>query len=72
MTDHISLIFTQVRDQVELITGISQKHAAATEEMLATTHEQERNIDVIYESIGSINNSSISLQELIETKPGQA
>ncbi|MNB71638.1 Methyl-accepting chemotaxis protein McpB [compost metagenome] len=72
MTDHISLIFTQMRDQVELITDISQKHAATTEEMLATTHEQERNIDIIYKSIGSINNSSISLQELIETKPGQA
>lgn len=68
MTDHVSLIFSQVREQVENISGISQKHAAATEEMLATTQEQEKNIDVIYEFIGSINNSSIRLQELIEKR----
>ncbi|KAI7257068.1 hypothetical protein KC345_g10873, partial [Hortaea werneckii] len=58
--------FTQVREQVENISGISQKHAAATEEMLATTEEQEHSIDMIYEFIGSINSSSIRLQKLIE------
>jgi methyl-accepting chemotaxis protein len=69
MTDQVSSVFTQIRQQVENITGISQKHAAATEEMLATTQEQEHNIGMIHEFIGSINSSSIRLQELIEQRP---
>ncbi|ASA23474.1 methyl-accepting chemotaxis protein [Paenibacillus donghaensis] len=68
MTDHVSSIFSLVREQVENISGIAQKHAASTEEMLATTEEQEKNIDTIYKFIGSINNSSIRLQELIEER----
>ncbi|AIQ73633.1 methyl-accepting chemotaxis protein [Paenibacillus sp. FSL R5-0636] len=68
MTDHVSVIFSQVSVQVENISDISQKHAAATEEMLATTQEQEKNIDIIYEFIGSINSSSIRLQQLIENR----
>jgi methyl-accepting chemotaxis protein len=39
MTDNVSSIFTQIRVQAENISNISQKHAAATEEMLATTEE---------------------------------
>ena len=69
MTDQVSSVFTQIRQQVENISGISQKHAAATEEMLATTQEQEHNISMIHEFIGSINSSSIRLQELIEQRP---
>ncbi|SFE23443.1 methyl-accepting chemotaxis protein [Paenibacillus algorifonticola] len=66
MTDQMSLIFTRVRKQVDHISDISQKHAAATEGVLTTTQEQENNIDMIYEFVGKINNSSIRLQELIE------
>jgi len=65
MTDQMSLIFTQVRTQVDHISDISQEHAVATEGVLATTQEQENNIDVIYEFIGRINHSSLRLQELI-------
>lgn len=61
----MSLIFTQVRTQVDHISDISQEHAVATEGVLATTQEQENNIDVIYEFIGRINHSSLRLQELI-------
>ncbi|KHL97628.1 hypothetical protein QW71_00520 [Paenibacillus sp. IHB B 3415] len=66
LTDQVSSIFNQVREQVENISGIAQKHAAATEEMLATTEEQEHSIGLISEFIGSINNSSVRLQALIE------
>lgn len=66
LTDQVSSIFNQVREQVENISGISQKHAAATEEMLASTEEQEHSIGLISEFIGSINNSSVRLQALIE------
>lgn len=66
LTDQVSSIFNQVREQVGNISGIAQKHAAATEEMLATTEEQEHSIGLISEFIGSINNSSVRLQALIE------
>lgn len=66
MTDIVSTIFTQIRVQTENISDISQKHSAATQEMLATTQEQDANIEVIYKTIGNINNSSKDLQELIE------
>lgn len=65
MTDQMSLIFTQVRTQVDHISDISQEHAVAIEGVLATTQEQENNIDVIYEFISRINHSSLRLQELI-------
>lgn len=68
MTENVSSIFTQIRIQAENISNISQKHAAATEEMLTTTQEQGTNIEIIYESIRNINNSSIKLQELIEKR----
>ncbi|PWW33555.1 methyl-accepting chemotaxis protein (MCP) signaling protein [Paenibacillus pabuli] len=65
MTDQMSLIFNRVRQQVDHISNISQKHAAATEDVLATTQEQKSNMDVIYEFMGKINHSSIRLQDLI-------
>ncbi|MFE6073890.1 methyl-accepting chemotaxis protein [Paenibacillus sp. NPDC057886] len=65
MTDQMSLIFNRVRQQVDYISAISQKHAAATEDVLATTQEQKSNMDVIYEFMGKINHSSIRLQDLI-------
>ena len=68
MTDHVSEIFSQIREQSENISNISLKHTAAMEEMLATTQEQNSNIEIIYESIKSINNSSIKLQESIERR----
>ncbi|MBY9079336.1 methyl-accepting chemotaxis protein [Paenibacillus sp. HN-1] len=68
MTNHVSSIFTDVRRQAENISDIAQRHTAATEEMLATTQEQERNIDIIYDFIGRINKSSSRLQELSTNK----
>ena len=68
MTGNVSAIFTQIRLQAGNISGISQKHAAATEEMLATAQEQGANIEVIYQSISNINNSGIKLRELIEKR----
>ncbi len=64
-TDYVSRIFSQIHEQAENISNISLKHSEATQEMLATTEEQNDGIEVIFESIRSINNSSIKLQELI-------
>ncbi len=68
MTDHVSTIFSQIRKQTENILDISVKHSAATEEMVAITEEQNSSIEIIYGSIGNINDSSIKLQELIENR----
>lgn len=38
------------------------------EEMVAITEEQNSSIEIIYGSIGNINDSSIKLQELIEKR----
>jgi methyl-accepting chemotaxis protein len=66
MTDSVSTIFTQIRHQAGMISDISQKHSAAMEEMLATTEEQDSNIEVIYESVSNMNCSGKKLEELIE------
>lgn len=65
MIANVSSIFTKIREQVECIAGISKEHSAATEEMLATTEEQNVGIENIYELINGINNSSARLQEII-------
>ncbi|MBK1812282.1 chemotaxis protein [Clostridium sp. YIM B02505] len=66
MTENISLIFKQIRQQSENIAMISEEHSAATEEMLATTEEQNANIEDIYGVVKQISKSSTRLQELIE------
>lgn len=72
MTEIVSAIFTQIRVEAENISNISQKHSATTQEMLATTQEQNANIEIIYDTIRNMNNSSIKLQELIEKRDSLA
>ncbi len=67
-TEHVSGIFSQIREQSLNISDISIKHSEATEEMLATTEEQNSSIEVIAESIRRINASSVKLRKLIENK----
>lgn len=68
MTDTESIIFMKIREQSDNISSISQESSAAMEEILATIEEQNNNIEVIFESIKNINNSSIKLEELIEKR----
>ncbi len=68
MTDHVSTIFTQIREQTGNISDIALRHSASTEEMVAITEEQNSSIEIICESISNINISSIKLQELIEKR----
>ena len=65
MIENVGSIFTQIREQAECIASISEEHSAATEEILATTEEQNVRIENIYELINGINNSSTRLQEII-------
>jgi len=64
----VSGVFSQIREQSEHISEISQKHLTATNEMLSATRDQYESMDVIYHSIGSINASSVSLQALIDQR----
>ncbi len=68
MTETVSSIFKEIREQSETISGISVKHIENTEEMFAITEEQNSSIDVIYDSIRNISNSGIKLRNLTETR----
>jgi methyl-accepting chemotaxis protein len=65
MIENVGSIFNKIREQAECIASISDEHSAATEEMLATTEEQNARIENIYELINGIKNSSTRLQEII-------
>lgn len=65
MTNMVSTIVTQMREQTKNISNIAKKHSATTQEMLATTWEQNANIEVLYNTIRNIHDSSIKLEELI-------
>ncbi|MDF2936310.1 MAG: chemotaxis protein [Paenibacillaceae bacterium] len=66
MTGRIGGIFSDIREKAQHIADISHMHAAATEEMLATTQEQGASIEVMVHSISNIHDSGVRLQELIE------
>lgn len=66
--DQVSHIFSQIREQSENISAISQKQLTTTNEMLAATREQYGSVEVICTSINSIRDSSVRLQEVIEHK----
>ncbi|MDF2800854.1 MAG: chemotaxis protein [Anaerocolumna sp.] len=68
MSDNVSAIFKQITEQSENISAIAIKHTDMTEEMLAITEEQNANIDIIYESIQSINNAGNHLGNLIDKR----
>ena len=66
MMEYINNTFSQIKSQIAHISDIAGIHSTATEEMLAATEEQTANIETIYDSIRSIQNSSIRLQKLTE------
>lgn len=66
--DQVSHIFSQIREQSENISAISQKQLTTANEMLAATREQYGSVKVICTSINSIRDSSVRLQEVIEHK----
>lgn len=65
---YISSIFSEISTQADNIATVSEKHSAATEQMLVTTEEQNSNIEIIYRLMKNINDSSIKLQELMKNK----
>lgn len=68
MTDMENEIFLHIQDQLQNISSISYKHVQAMEDMNKTIHEQNENVEIIYQSIGNIDSSSKKLQNLIEKR----
>lgn len=68
MIENVSSVFTNIRDHVENIASISEEHSAATEEMLATSAEENVSIGNIYGFMQDIKKSSENLEELVNAK----
>lgn len=68
MIDSITTILSKINKQAENITGISQRHSGAMQEMLASTEEQNTHIETIYELMENISQASDMLQQLTENK----
>lgn len=66
--EHVSEVFSQVRDQSQNISAISQRNIEAANELLGANKEQDDSINIIYRAIGAISESSEQLQELIDSK----
>ena len=62
--ENINNLFTQIHQESESITDISEQHSSATEEMLANIEEQSSSIESIYYSMQEIKNSSEKLKTL--------
>lgn len=64
MIENTTEIFSKIRTETESIASISEQHSSSTEEMLATMEEQSANIEMIYNLMQDIKNSSEKLMSL--------
>ncbi len=65
--NHVSEVFSQIREQSETSSAIAGKNLIATNELLSANKVQDDSIDIIYTSIERISHSSVQLQGLIQT-----
>jgi methyl-accepting chemotaxis protein len=63
--ENTSTLFSNIRMEAESIASISKQHAAATEELMATSEESNASIESIYNLMSEIKNSSDNLQGII-------
>lgn len=61
-------LFSNIRVEAESIASVSEQHNAATEEVMATVEENNSNIDILYQSMENIKNSSNELQSIVDRK----
>jgi methyl-accepting chemotaxis protein len=66
MIENMTDIFSKIKQQTENIASVAEEHAAVTEEILATTEEQVANVEMIYNSIRDIKDSSEKLHSLVK------
>ncbi|HAN09442.1 MAG TPA: hypothetical protein DCP90_02385 [Clostridiales bacterium] len=65
--ENTSAIFNKIRNEIQSIASISEEHSAASEEMFATMEEQNANIEIIYNLMRNIKDSSENLRNSIKT-----
>jgi methyl-accepting chemotaxis protein len=61
-------LFSNIRVEVENIASVSEEHSAATEEVMATVEENNSNIDILYQSMQNIKDSSNELQSIVDRR----
>ncbi|MBE6025016.1 MAG: hypothetical protein E7231_17895 [Cellulosilyticum sp.] len=66
--NNVSQIFSNTTREIEEISMISEKHASATQNLMATVEENNANISQISEAMLHIKESSQELQKTIEIK----
>jgi len=66
MIENTTLLFSQIRKEMESIAGISQEHAAASEEMAASMQDQKDKIESIFNSMKEIQKSSEELEMIVK------
>lgn len=64
-------LFSSIRKETDVISGVSSEHSAATEELMATTEENYSNIEVLFSSIKNIKSSSNELKGIINEEKEQ-
>lgn len=63
--ENVTQLFTNSQCQIQNVASISQQNAAATEEVLATTENQDKEIQAIYNSINTIKELSGQLASMV-------
>lgn len=59
-------LFSHINAETESIAIISEEHSASTEELMATTEEHNANVEIIYNLMQSLKESSNHLQSIAE------
>ena len=62
------ILFSSIHKEIEDIASVSEEHTAATEELMATTEENNSNIDIIYNLMQNIKKTSNDLQGVFNKK----
>lgn len=61
-------LFSSIHKEIDGISSVSNEHSAATEELMATTEENNANINILFKSMENIKISSGDLKSIISMK----
>jgi methyl-accepting chemotaxis protein len=64
--ENVTSLLTLIRDEAERIASISESNSASTEELMATTQEQNASVESIYNLIQGIKESSSNLRSILK------
>jgi methyl-accepting chemotaxis protein len=67
MVENVIKLFEKIKLEVESVAGISEEHSAATQEMLATVEDQDKNIESVFNITKEMQLASEKLERLTKT-----